>query len=124
MRVLIHEWGALSDPFDQSVRNLMREYAQVVMGTLRDLSPGKSEKELRAAAFGLFGMLTWVDQWFRPDRDLPLDLLADEFSNIFLRGFLSAPPKDRKREPDEERGPSKERSKQTSTSSILSGPGF
>ena len=124
MRVLVHEWRALSGPFGEEIRGLMREYAQVVIRTIKDLSPDKTSKELRAAAFGLFGMLTWVDQWYRPGRDLSLDLLAEQFSDTFLVGFLSTPRTGAAERTTEAQEPTQEWSKQNSTSSILSGPGF
>jgi AcrR family transcriptional regulator len=112
MRVLVHEWEALSGVLGKGIRDLMREYARVVSLTLQELSPQKTRLELRAATFGLFGMLTWVDQWYRPGRDLPLDLLAEEFAGIFLGGVLSGTPA------------TPEWSKKNSASSMLSGPGF
>jgi AcrR family transcriptional regulator len=131
MRVLVHEWKTLSGPFGKQIRGLMREYVQVVIRTFEDLSPDQPPTELRAAAFGLFGMLAWVDQWYRPGRDLPLELLAERFSGIFLGGFLSEPQTEaatrrtetatRRTEAEET---TRERSKQSSASSILSGPGF
>ena len=124
MRVLVREWEALSGPFGEEVRGLMREYARVVMRTLRDLSPQKTLKELRAATFGLFGMLTWVDQWYRPVRDFPLDLLAEQFAGIFLGGFMSDPRTNAASSTSEGEGSTREWSKKNSASSILSGPGF
>ena len=124
MRVLVHEWEALSGPFGQGIRNLMREYAQIVMGTLKDLSPEISEQELRAAAFGLFGMLTWVDQWYRPERDLPLDLLAERFADIFLGGFMADRRLEAASGANNGKAPTQEWSKKRSPPSILSGPGF
>lgn len=89
MRVLVREWGALAGPVGDEIRQLMREYAGVVIRTFRELSPDRSLQELRAATFGLFGMLSWVDQWYRPGQDLPLDLLAEQFAGILLGGFAS-----------------------------------
>jgi hypothetical protein len=81
--------------------------------------------ELRASAMALFGMLTWMYQWHRPQRDLPAEALTDHLAEIFLDGFLpggrtrnaSAPGsgKNRTRTPwaQGERPPS-----------VLSGPAF
>jgi AcrR family transcriptional regulator len=124
MRVLVHEWEALSGPLGEEIRRLMREYAQVVTQTFQDLSPEKTRRELRAATFGLFGMLTWVDQWYRPGRDLPLDILAEQFAGIFLGGFLSDPQINPESRPSKAEEPTGEWSKRNSTPSILSGPGF
>ncbi len=91
MRVLAHEYEVLSGPFAAEIRTLMREYLVGVVRCLRELSADTGPKELRAAAFALLGMLTWVYQWYRPHRDIPVERLAEGYSEIFLRGFLSEP---------------------------------
>jgi AcrR family transcriptional regulator len=87
MRVLVNEWKALGDSFAKRLRLRMREYANIVIGAFRELRPERGSREARAAAFGLFGMLSWVDQWYRPGRDLPMDALAERFSGILIEGF-------------------------------------
>lgn len=124
MKVLVREWGVLSGPFGNGIRKLMRDYTQIVIRTFKELSPGKTSQELRAAAFGLFGMLTWVDQWYRPKRDLSVDLLADEFTSIFLGHFLTGSPVGAGGVDPDQDGSSGDWTKKNSTSSILSGPGF
>lgn len=124
MKVLVREWGVLSDPFGDGIRKLMRDYTQIVIRTLKELSPEKGSKELRAAAFGLFGMLTWVDQWYRPKKDLSVDLLTEEFTSIFLGHFLSDPTAGAGAGNTEQDLSSGKWTKKDSTSSILSGPGF
>ena len=74
--------------------------------------------------FGLFGMLTWVDQWYRPGKDLSLDLLAQQFSSIFLGEFVAADPAGTGASPSGESDPARHWSQESSASSILSGPGF
>ena len=121
MKVLAHEWEALSGTYGEEIRDLMREYVQIVSGTLTELSPGREQDEIRAATFGLLGMLNWVDQWYRPGRDLSMNLLADQFSAIFLTGF---PETDREASATQDDQPNQEWKQKDSTSSILSGPGF
>ena len=124
MRVLVQEWEALPGPFSDEIRALMKEYVRFVVQTFKELSPEKTLKELRAAAFGLFGMLAWVDQWYQPDRDLSLGLLADQFSSIFLGGFLSDTPGPGVAEAIETEESSREWSKKRTPPSIMAGPGF
>ena len=124
MRVLVHEWESLSGSYDHQIRSLMRQYAELVIQTLKELSPRRSIEDLRAAAFGLFGMLTWVDQWHRPDRDLPMDSLADRFSEILLQGFVPEAQTLPAPEKPEDSEPAEAWSKKNAASSILSGPGF
>jgi AcrR family transcriptional regulator len=124
MRVLVREWETLSGSFGHEIRGLMREYAELVIRTLSEISPRRSLKETRAAAFGLFGMLTWVDQWHRPEKDLPLDALADRFSEILLGGFVAGAHPSSTQEERTETEAAKAWSKKNTKSSILSGPGF
>jgi AcrR family transcriptional regulator len=124
MKVLIHEWETLSGSFGEDIRRLMREYARLVVRTFKEISPHSDSRDLRAAAFGLFGMLTWVDKWHRPGRDLPMDQLADRFTDIYLKGFLAAESWAAIPEDGEKSGTAQEWSRKDRTSSILSGPGF
>ncbi len=124
MRVLVREWEALTGGFGHRIRSLMRTYVRIVMDTLKRLAPERENEEIRAAAFGLFGMLTWVDQWYRPGRDLPLDLVADQFSSILLGEFMSDGRDGRRRSGEEATASGREWGRKGARSSILSGPGF
>jgi len=88
MRVLAREWEALTGRFRHEILGRQRKYAATIIRTLKELRPGSSRRELRASAMGLFGMLTWMYQWYVPARDLPVDELANHFADIFLEGFL------------------------------------
>lgn len=124
MRVLVRDWEALRNSFGAEVRRLMREYANIVIGTFRELSPSRSPREARAAAFGLFGMLSWVDQWYRPEHDLPVTALADRFSGILIDGFLAGVAKGASEEATLPDGGPEEWFVEATKPSILSGPGF
>ncbi len=124
MRVLVHEWESLSGSFGKEIRRLMREYLHIVVRTFQELFPEKDPKELRANAFGLFGMLSWVDQWYRPDRDLPLELLAEQFSGIFLGGRVPGKEQASGKGESEEEDSASKWSKKAGPPSLLSGPGF
>lgn len=89
MRILAREWDALTGGFHRKVLRRQREYAAMVIRTLRELRPDAPKPELRAATMSLFGMLNWVHQWSLPHRDLPVEEMGKHFSRIFLRGFLS-----------------------------------
>ena len=88
MRVLVREWEALTGEFRQEILGRQREYAATVIRTLKELRPGTSRRKLRASAMALFGMLTWTDQWYEPQRDLSIGELANHFAKMFLKGFL------------------------------------
>jgi len=126
MRVLVREWESLEGDFRAEIRRHMRSYLNLVIRALKEISPQKRPAELRAAAFALFGMLTWVDQWYHPDRDLPMDLLADSFSGILLEGFRTGTftPSRSAHTGEAERLLTAAWSRKSAASSILAGPGF
>jgi len=89
MKVLAHDFEALSGEPRRNVLRRMHAYKSLVDRTLEEIRPQRNRAELRASTFALFGMLNWVHTWYRPERDLPVDCLAEHFSHLFLRGFLS-----------------------------------
>jgi hypothetical protein len=35
-------------------------------------------------------MMNWIYTWYRPDRDVPVDRLAEQIYRLFLGGFLGS----------------------------------
>jgi AcrR family transcriptional regulator len=87
MKVLSHEADALSGEYRQRVNAKKRRLTEIAMGVLRDLRPG-GDVDLRVAAFSLFGMMNWLYNWYRPERDAPVEQLIEDMHRIFLHGFL------------------------------------
>jgi len=125
MRVLAREWEALTGDFRKKILARQRQYAGMVIRTLRLLHPDGSRTDLRAGAMALFGMLEWMYQGYVPERDCTIEELGDRFSRIFLQGFLPRTNGDPRK--DGEGSSSRSRatiSGQTRAASLLSGPGF
>jgi AcrR family transcriptional regulator len=89
MKVLSHEAESLTGEYRRRVNAKKKRYTDHCMEILAALRPEGSPIELRVATFSLFGMLNWLYTWYRPDRDVPVDELAEEMSRLFLRGFLA-----------------------------------
>lgn len=89
MKVLSHEAGALTSEYRQRVNAKKRRYTEVVMEILTGLGPAHSAVDLRVATFGLFGMMNWIYNWYRADRDVAVEDLAENMIHIFLSGYLS-----------------------------------
>ncbi|MDQ3389311.1 MAG: TetR/AcrR family transcriptional regulator [Gemmatimonadota bacterium] len=87
MKVLSHESGFLTGEMHERVRLRKRRLTRRVMGILEELNP-TGQIDHRVAAFAMFGMMNWVYNWYRPDRDVPVERLAEDMSRLFLRGFL------------------------------------
>jgi AcrR family transcriptional regulator len=87
MKVLSHEAGSLEGEYRRLVNQKKRRYTELCMEIIEGLDPKGSSINPRVAVFSLFGMLNWIYNWYRPDRDIPVGELADEMTRLFLRGF-------------------------------------
>jgi TetR/AcrR family transcriptional regulator, cholesterol catabolism regulator len=92
MKVLSHEDEALSGPLGQEIKDMKREYYQLCRGLVDDF---KRERGLptdrisaRIAVLSLFGMMNWIYTWHDPRRDVQAADLAEQISEIFLRGLI------------------------------------
>jgi AcrR family transcriptional regulator len=45
--------------------------------------------DLNVATFGILGMINWLYHWYRPDKGLPLEKLAEQIISILFRGLLN-----------------------------------
>jgi AcrR family transcriptional regulator len=99
MKVLTHEDDTLKNGRGAEVRAIKREYYRICLELLEDL---RHEKGLqfsgRLAVLGLFGMINWIYTWHNPRVDLNAGELADEMSDLFLRGVLN-PGKPKRKTP-------------------------
>lgn len=89
MKVLSHEADSLTGEYRRRVNAVKRRYTAICMDILEELRPPESTLDLRVATFSLFGMLNWIYNWYRPDRDVPIAQLADNLDHLFVRGFLA-----------------------------------
>jgi hypothetical protein len=91
MKVLSHEAEVLKNDFGAELAAIKREYYRICVGLLDDL---KHEHGLqfstRIAVLGLFGMMNWIYTWHNPRMDADAASLADQMSDIFLRGVTTA----------------------------------
>jgi TetR/AcrR family transcriptional regulator, cholesterol catabolism regulator len=87
MKVLSHEADSLTGDLRNRVNAKKRVLTDTAMAILQELKPD-STIDLRVATFSLFGMMNWLYNWYRPDRDLAVDRLAEDMSRLFLGGYL------------------------------------
>ena len=88
MKVLSHEADSLSGEMREHVDAMKREYARVAFEIITELAGTEPAIDLRVAGYSLFGMMNWIYNWYRPDRDIPVDELADDIHRLFLTGLL------------------------------------
>jgi AcrR family transcriptional regulator len=89
MKVLSHEAESLTGDYRTRVNAKKRRLTEIATGILREVRPD-GDVDLRVASFALFGMMNWLYNWYRPERDVPIEKLVDDMNRIFLEGFLPA----------------------------------
>jgi AcrR family transcriptional regulator len=90
MKVLSHEDDVLKNGFGAELAAVKREYYRICVGLVEELAKAgrlKPGTSTRTAVMGLFGMMNWLYTWYNPRVDPAADVLAREFSDIFLRGI-------------------------------------
>ncbi|HEX7240729.1 MAG TPA: TetR/AcrR family transcriptional regulator [Longimicrobiaceae bacterium] len=87
MKVLSHEAESLTGEFRDRVNARKRRLSERAMSILEELNPSHPI-DLRVATFSLFGMMNWLYNWYRPERDVPVERLAEDMSRLFLGGYL------------------------------------
>jgi TetR/AcrR family transcriptional regulator, cholesterol catabolism regulator len=89
MKVLSHELLSLTGEFRQIVNAKKRRYTDTCAAILEGVAPPERPIDQRIAVYGLFGMMNWIYNWYRPNQDVPVSRLAESMSHLFLRGYLS-----------------------------------
>ena len=90
MKVLTHEDETLKNGRGAEIRAIKREYYKICLDLLEDLQREKGlQFSGRLAVLGLFGMINWIYTWHNPRVDLDAGAMAEEMSNLFLRGVLN-----------------------------------
>jgi len=87
MKVLSHEAESLTGELRHRVNSKKRRLSEIASEILAEIRP-QSEIDLRVATFALFGMMNWLYNWYRPDRDVAVERVAEDMSRLFLGGFL------------------------------------
>src|SRR5215471_10739088 len=90
MKVLSHEANSITGDFFKKVNSKKRQYVDLVMNLLGDISRDRGLKglDIRVATFSLFGMMNWIYNWYNPRKDVDVSGLANNISLLFLHGFL------------------------------------
>lgn len=94
MKVLSHEAGSLTGEYRTRVNAKKRRYTEIGTQIVEELDGGTGGVRTRNATFALFGMLNWIYNWYDPERDVPVTELAEEMSQLFLRGYCRPPAPD------------------------------
>jgi AcrR family transcriptional regulator len=102
MKVLSHEDDVLKNGYGAELAAIKREYYRICVGLVEDLVKAEGLKDTgsnagagggidtRTAVLGLFGMMNWLYTWYRPRVDPDAEVLARQFSDIFLSGIRAS----------------------------------
>lgn len=97
LKVCSHELDSLTGQAYEQVRNIRREYYELVYSIVgkivREYAPD-SNLDVRVATMCLFGMLNWIYRWYDAGRDRSPSTLANQIFNQFLGGLLRTPADD------------------------------
>lgn len=90
MKVLSHEDDVLKNDYGSEVAALKREYYRMCVDVLDNFKRVKGlEFSSRIAVLSLFGMMNWIYTWYKPRLDGDAQTLAQQMSEIFLRGVCT-----------------------------------
>lgn len=95
MKVLSHEDDVLKNSYGAELAAIKREYYRICFGLVEELVKAEglgSAIGTRTAVMGLFGMMNWLYTWYNPRFDPGADVLAREFSDVFLQGIRGGMP--------------------------------
>ncbi len=91
MKVLSHEAEALKNGFASELAAIKREYYRICVGLMEELKRERGMQfSTRIAVLSLFGMMNWIYTWHNPRVDADAKQLANEMSDIFLRGVMTS----------------------------------
>ena len=82
-RFLSGELNKLVKEKEKAVFNLYKNHLQELQKDLKI-----KDCDLTTATFGILGMINWLYHWYRPEKSLSIEQLADNISNIFFNGIL------------------------------------
>ncbi|MGH7481851.1 MAG: TetR/AcrR family transcriptional regulator [Longimicrobiales bacterium] len=91
MKVMSHEAESLSGDYFERVNASKRRYTEICASIVEELSPPDGSIDRRVATFTLFGMMNWIYNWYHPGRDVPVTELAEDMSQLYLKGLLPGP---------------------------------
>ena len=90
MKVLSHEAEVLKNGFATEFAAIKREYYRICVGLMEELKRERGMQfSTRIAVLSLFGMMNWIYTWHNPRVDADAKPLANEMSDIFLRGVMA-----------------------------------
>lgn len=97
MKVLSHDADVLKGAYGHEIQAIKREYYRICVDLLEAIrkarlgknAPPPTRHQHRTEVLALFGMLNWIYTWYNPQIDPPSTQIADQMSEMYLRGVLA-----------------------------------
>jgi AcrR family transcriptional regulator len=92
--VLLNGTNSLSDAQKAELQQMERRIVKAFSAVLMDINPawGTCRPGITPITMSLFGILNWVDTWFKPSGALSREGYADMVTALFLDGLTSLDP--------------------------------
>lgn len=90
-KIIIEDKRFLSGELNRLVKEKEKAVFYLYRNYLEELQRTKKIKscDLTVATFGVLGMINWLYHWYRPDKGLSLEQLAEQLISILFRGLLN-----------------------------------
>ena len=90
-KIIIEDKRFLSGELNRFVKEKEKAVFYLYRNYLEELQRTKKIRscDLTVATFGVLGMINWLYHWYRPDKGLSLEQLAEQLISILFRGLLN-----------------------------------
>ncbi len=89
-KIIIEDKRFLSGELNRLVKEKERAVYNLYKNHLRELQEDMkiNEFDLTAATFSILGMINWLYHWFKPEKRLSIERVANDIMNIVFYGLL------------------------------------
>jgi AcrR family transcriptional regulator len=89
-KIIIEDKRFLSGELNRLVREKEKIVYYLYKSQLEELQKSMRIKEcdLTVATFGILGMINWLYHWYRPEKELSIEKMADEIVNTIFFGLF------------------------------------
>jgi hypothetical protein len=75
-----------------SKKDKYTKLARKILKEIQQQQGAGAQVDLTVATYALFGMMNWIYNWYDPRGKLKVSELVDNFTSLFLRGFVAGLP--------------------------------
>jgi AcrR family transcriptional regulator len=94
VKILVEDVKFLNGAYKKLIKDKQKTILHLYRANLENLQKqGKLRQfNVTTATFGIFGMINWLDHWYRPEKELSIEEIAEDIVNILMYGLLSEVP--------------------------------